>query len=409
IFLVWMGAFGPLPGGDELSNIRHHEASQVYSADGEMLGTYFVQNRANVSLDEVPAVFQDALLATEDVRFYEHDGIDRRAMLRVLFKTLLMGQDSGGGSTITQQLAKNLYPRSGTGRTGLVIDKIKEIILARQLEDIYPKKELLELYLNTVSFGEETYGLEMAARRYFSTQPAELQLHEAATLTGLLRATSWYNPRRFPERALERRNVVLRQMERYNKITTEEAEHTAALPISLNYSRITTNDGPAPHFREHLRMELHNILANEPALDGETYSLYTDGLHIETTLDSRVQAAAEEAVAKHMAQLQTDFSRQISNKPIFGQNDPAILSRWKKSPHYKSLKKEGIADEQIKEILHTPVPMDVFTWQGEQERSLSPHDSISHYLSFLNTGFLAMEPDGGNVQAWVGGINHRHF
>ncbi|MEX0771937.1 MAG: transglycosylase domain-containing protein [Balneolales bacterium] len=409
ILLIWAGAFGSLPGEEELNNIRHHEASQVYSADGEMLGTYFVQNRAKLDLDEVPSVFLDALLATEDVRFYQHDGVDRRAMMRVMVRTLLMGQDTGGGSTITQQLAKNLYPRKNTWRGGLVVDKIKEIITARKLERIYTKGELLELYLNTVSFGEETFGLEMAARRYFNTSPAELQLHEAATLTGLLKATSWYNPRRFPDRALARRNVVLRQMERYDKITPEDADSTAALPISLNYSRITANDGPAPHFREHLRMELHRVLANEPALDGKSYSLYTDGLRIETTLDSRVQSAAEEAVGTHMAQLQADFNRQLSAQPIFEQNGPAILSKWEESAHYKSLKKEGLNEKQIYETLHTPVPMDVFTWEGEQERTLSPHDSISHYLSFLNTGFFAMEPKSGRVQAWVGGINHRYF
>lgn len=409
IFLVWIGTFGPLPGKAELGNIRHHEASGVYSADGELLGNYFVQNRANISIDEVPSVFLDALLATEDVRFYQHDGLDRRAMVRVIVRTLLMGQDTGGGSTITQQLAKNLYPRGHTGRVGLVVAKIREIITARRLEKIYSKEEILELYLNTVSFGEETFGLEMAARRYFNTRPANLELHEAATLTGLLRATGWYNPRRFPERALERRNVVLRQMERYDRISAEEADSIASLPLMLNYNRITENIGLAPHFREHLRMELHRILTNKPALDGNTYNLYTDGLRIETTLDSRVQSAAEEAVGTHMANLQSDFNRQVSSQPIFEKNDPAILRKWVESAHYNNLNQEGHTDSQINDILHTPVVMDVFTWEGEQERILSPHDSISHYLTFLNTGFLAVEPGSGSVQAWVGGINHRHF
>ncbi|MEX0928605.1 MAG: transglycosylase domain-containing protein [Balneolales bacterium] len=409
LLLVWSGVFGPIPDKAELRNIRHHEASRIYSSDGERLGSYYLQNRASIQHREVPPVFFDALLAIEDVRFYQHNGVDYRAMARVLVRTLLMGQDTGGGSTITQQLAKNLYPRNQGGRLGLAGSKVREIIIARKLEQEYSKEQLLELYLNTVSFGEETFGLEMAARRYFNITPSQLQLHEAATLAGLLRATTWYNPRRFPERALQRRNLVLTQMQRYDMITAGQAGRASSQPIGLRYKRITVNDGLAPHFREHIRMKLSHILAHQPALDGKTYSLYTDGLKIETTLDSRMQAAAEKAVSDQMKALQTEFDRQVATQPIFIRNDPAVLREWRQTDRYAHLKNEGKSDQEIEDILHKPVPVDVFTWDGEQERTLSPHDSISHYLSFLNAGFLALEPNAGEVLAWVGGINHRYF
>ncbi len=347
LLLIWNGYFGPMPDRAELSEIKNYQASVVYSADGERLGTYFLQNRTEVSIDDVNPVLIDALLAIEDVRFYQHRGIDYRALARVFVSTLLLGQDAGGGSTITQQLAKNLYPRQNNSFLHLAADKIREMIIARRLENIYSKEEILQLYLNRVSFGEEIYGIDMASRRFFNKPPSALQLHEAATLTGMLRATSWYNPYRNPEPSLTRRNVVIRQMKRYGMIDEEIAASALHEPISTQYNRISESDGPAPYFREHLRTKLARILQNEPALNGETYNLYTDGLVIHTTLDSRLQEAAETAVTTHLRTLQNRFQAQRPDTLFADRNDPAILRAWRQTDHYKQLVEDGFSDEEI--------------------------------------------------------------
>lgn len=327
-------------------------------------------------------------------------------MVRVLVKTLLLRRDAGGGSTITQQLAKNLYPRQSYGRLGLAADKVREIIIARRLERAYTKEEILELYINTVSFGEETFGLKTASIRFFNTSPSELSLEQAATLAGVLRATTYYNPRLYPERSRHRRNIVIRQMERYQMISSEEADNVVNLPLSLEYNRTTENDGLAPHFREHLRLELTTLLQNLPALDGKEYNLYTDGLVIRTTLDSRMQRAAESAVQNHLHKLQIIYNKQPAH---FAYNDPVIRRIWKNSPHYKNLKRKRFSEEKIDSIFHTPLSMYVFSSEGEQEMELSPHDSILHYLTFINAGFFALEPANGKVRVWTGSISHRYF
>jgi penicillin-binding protein 1A len=398
-----------LPGMAELRDIRHHQASQVLSSDGEILGSYFFQNRTQVDLQEISPLFVDALLAVEDIRFYEHNGIDRRALARVFVKSILMGQDAGGGSTLTQQLAKNLYPRDGSGWFNLTADKLREMIIAWRIERLYNKDEVLELYLNTVSFGEETFGIETASQRFFSKPSSELELHEAATLAGVLRAPGLYNPHRRPERSTLRRNVVIRQMERYGMISAEEAQVYQKKPLETQYNRITENEGPAPYFREHLRTELQKLLQTQPALDGNHYNIYTDGLTIQTTIDSRVQAAAEQAMADRMRVLQFKFDARQQENQILPDNDPAIVNAWKNTDHYQRLVADEVSEEEIGEIFHTPRKMTVFTWDGEKEKNISPHDSLRHYLSFLNSGFMAMSPDNGEVLAWVGGIKHKYF
>ena len=408
--LIWNGYFGPLPDRSDLAEIRNQQASQIYSSDGRLIGTYYLQNRAEVHLESVNPIVIDALLAIEDVRFYRHNGIDYRALGRVFFKSILLRQDAGGGSTITQQLAKNLYPRENGGVLYLAADKFREMIIARRLENVYSKNELLELYLNTVSFGEDVYGISMASNRFFNKTPAELSIHEAATLTGMLRATSWYNPRRNPESAIQRRNLVISQMERYEFITAQESELAKRMPISTNYNRLTDSEGPAPYFREHLRQEVSRLLRTTPALDGNTYNLYSDGLVIHTTLDSRVQRAAESAVEVQMKNLQAAFNRQIEQQPVFtDRDDPVILQAWRISEQYKHLIEQGHSDDEVDEFLYTPVPTQIYTWNGYVDRTLSPYESLVHYQSFLNTGFLAMHPETGNVLAWVGGVNHDHF
>lgn len=410
ILMIYLGYFGPLPGKDELSSIQNYEASQVFSSDGKLLGTYYFQNRTEVSLEEINPYMTRALISVEDARFYEHDGVDERALARVLFKTIILGQDTGGGSTITQQLAKNLYPREETGWFHLVGDKFREMIIARRLEDIYSKEKILSLYLNSVSFGEEIYGVEMAAQRYFSKDAADLNLQEAATLTGLLKGTSWYNPRNHPERAKERRNVVLSQMQTYGNLSPEVADSVKALPMQINYNRITSSEGPAPYFREHIRQEVSDILESKTAPDGKKYNLYTDGLVIQTTVDSRVQKAAEKAVSAHMKELQEILNQQIERVPIFADKQDSTLQYvWHQSEHYQQLKSAGRSEAEIDSILYTPTKMELFTWNGYEQRTVSPYDSLRHYMSFLNSGFYAMNPHNGNVLAWVGGINHKHF
>jgi len=407
--LLLAGFFGPVPGTDELKNIRHHQASVVKSADGKILGSYYLQNRTNVKLEEVPPVFLDALLATEDIRFYDHSGIDIRAMARVLVKTVIMGMDAGGGSTITQQLAKNLYPRDYSWKAGMYADKLREMIIAYRLENIYTKQEILELYLNTVSFGEDTYGIEMSARRFFNLPVSGLGLKESALLVGLLKAPSYYNPRKYPDRAYLRSEVVLSQMEKYGMITPENAAEATAAPPEIDYVKITSDNGPAPYFREHLRTELETILDTLQGPEGETYDLYTDGLLIETTIDSRIQKAVEEAVKKQMTELQGLFEREIKTDTLFKSGSPLIERQIRQTARYKKMAQQGFSEEEISEAFQTPVRTTVFTHHGEADTTMAPLDSLLHTLSFLNSGFLVLDSMNGHVRAWSGGINHKYF
>ncbi|CAN5175031.1 transglycosylase domain-containing protein [soil metagenome] len=406
--LIWFGFFGPVPSHEELSNIQQQEATRILSADGVQIGTYHLKNRTIVSIDEINPTMIDALLSIEDIRFHQHNGIDIKALGRVFVRTILLGQNAGGGSTITQQLAKNLYPRQFNGGLSMVADKFREMMIARKIESIYSKDEILELYLNTVSFGEDTFGIEMASYRFFSKSPGELTVSESATLAGILQATTFYNPHRNPERSVLRRNVVIRQMERYNFITSDIAENALNEDLEVSYNRADLSDGLAPYFREHLRSELRPVF-DQPALDGKKYSLYTDGLTIHTTLNADVQRAAEQAVAARMQELQTIFDRELQNRPIFGEEDPDVLRAWRRSDRYNYLKNEGLTDEEIEEYLHTPANTLLFTWDGYMEKEITPYNELRYYLSFLNAGFIAMNPESGHVLAWVGGIDHRHF
>lgn len=406
--LIWFGYFGPVPDNEALSNIQQQQATRILTADGVQIGTYHLKNRTTVRLDEISPEMIDALLAIEDIRFHQHSGIDYRALGRVFVRTIILGQNAGGGSTITQQLAKNLYPRHNNGGVSIVADKFREMMIARKIESIYSKDEILELYLNTVSFGEDTYGIEMASYRFFSKSPAELTISEAATLAGLLQATTFYNPHRNPERSVARRNVVIHQMERYGFISPEIAENALQEELTVSYNRADLSDGLAPYFREHLRNELRTVF-DQPALDGKTYNLYTDGLAIHTTLNAEVQLAAERAVAARMKQLQGIFDRELQNRPIFGEEDPDVLRAWWQSDRYRYLKREGLSDEEIEEYLHTPAKTMLFSWDGYKEKEITPYNEMRHYLSFLNAGFLAMNPASGEIMAWVGGIDHRHF
>lgn len=404
------GVFGPLPSKAELKEIRNNTASEVYSADGAVLGRYYVENRVNVGLEEIPPSLINGLIATEDARFIRHRGIDLRALFRVLIKSILLSQDSaGGGSTLSQQLAKNLYPRKNYGRLSMAVNKVKEMITARRLEKLYNKEELLGLYLNTVPFSDNIYGVKVAAHRFFGKTPKDLKTEEAAVLIGMLKGTALYHPVRHPERAQERRNTVLRQMEKYGYLAKAEADSLCERPMKLNYSVDSHTEGLATYFREHLRLQLEEILKDYRKPDGTPYNLYSDGLKVYTTLDSRLQRYAEQAVKTHMPVLQDLFDREWKRGDPWGK--PEILRKMMEmTPRYKEMKARGASEKEIQKAFNEPRTMEVFHWsKGKVEREMSPLDSLKYYLRILNTGFLAMDPASGAIKAWVGGIDFAYF
>jgi penicillin-binding protein 1A len=410
LYSVHSGWFGDLPTYAELKNVRNHTASEVYSFDGVLLGRYYIENRTVTSIDKVPASLLNALVATEDARFYEHEGIDYRSLIRVLVKSILLqNESSGGGSTLTQQLAKNLYPRQRHGLLTMPVNKIREAIIARRIENLYPKEEILMLYLNTVPFGGNVYGIEAASQRFFNKSASNLLTEESAVLVGMLKATTSYSPRLHPERAKQRRNVVLSQMEKYGYLPSNQKDSLQALNLELDYNFITHNTGLAPYFREKLRHEVQQWLNDHPKDDGTVYNLYTDGLKVYTTIDARLQHHAEQAVKEHMQELQHTFDKHWEGRKPWGEDETMIRRAMLNSDRYKHGKLAGKSDEEIHAEFTRPTLMTVFTWDGEQEKTMTPLDSIRYYQMFLNAGFLAMRPENGHVKAWVGGIDHKYF
>ncbi|MHC2991485.1 penicillin-binding protein [Pontibacter sp. HJ8] len=407
---VYTGLLGDIPSRGELKAMQNNTASEVYSSDNVLLGRYYIQDRTNIRYDEIAPAAIDALIATEDARFYEHSGVDARSVLRVFIKTLLLQQESsGGGSTLSQQLAKNLYPRKNKGLLAMPVNKLREIIIARKLESIYSKQELLELYLNTVPMGGNLYGIERASRRFFNTTADSLRTEEAAVLIGMLKATTTYNPRLNPERSEQRRNVVLGQMAKYQYISQQQADSLKQRPLKLRYRYITHNDGIAPYFREQLRLELVTWAARQRKKNGAPYNLYTDGLKIYTTIDSRMQSHAERAVNRRMALLQKQFDAHWKGRSPWGGDATVLQEAMLRSDRYKKLKAAGVSDAEAVAAFREAVPMNVFNWSGNTTRTMTPMDSLAYYQRFLNTGLLAIEPATGFVRAWVGGINHHVF
>ena len=410
IILVHMGFFGKLPNEQQLRNIKNYNASEIYSFDRVLLGKYYIENRTNARYENIAPHIVEALVATEDSRFYNHKGIDYRSMARVLVKSILLGNESsGGGSTLSQQLAKNLFPRQDHWLLSMPVNKLKEIFTATRLEEIYSKDEILTLYLNTVPFGGNVYGIEAATKRFFNKSAKEIRPEEAAVLVGMLKATTYYSPRLHPERAHGRRNVVLNQMAKYGYISQFQADSLKSIPMRLDYTYVSHNEGLAPYFREKLRHEVQQWLNDNPKPDGTPYNIYTDGLKIYTTLDSRMQAFAEKAVEEHMKKLQATFFNHWKSSAPWDDDDTYLRDLMVRSPRYQQLKASGATEDEIKAIFDKPIPMKVFTWEGEQDRQMSPLDSIAYYQMFLNAGFLAMRPENGHVKAWVGGINHEYF
>lgn len=407
--LTWLGLLGHLPSEQELLKLEHPLATEIYSADSVLLGKYCIEERSDLAYEKIPQHVVDALLATEDSRFFKHSGIDYRSLIRVLIKSILLLDDNaGGGSTLTQQLAKNLFPRKNYWLLSLPVNKIREMIIAARLEKAYDKQSLVALYLNTVSFGDGSFGLETASQRFFSKPATEISIDEGALLIGMLKATSVYNPRNHPDRAKARRNIVLTQMAKYEKLSLQKIDSLKELPLKLKYNKVTTHDGLAPYFREYIKKELLDWCQQQEQ-GGEVYNLYTDGLKVYTTIDSRLQRYAEEAVRNKMTKLQSVFDEQWKGKDFLYLRQNLFADKIKTSARYLKLQAGGKSHNEIIEELQKPELMNLFTWQGEKEVMMSPIDSIKHYLRFLNTGLLAMEPNTGAVRVWVGGINHRYF
>ncbi len=415
LFLILIGVFGRVPSRANLRDINQNVASEVYSADSVLLGKYFIENRLPADLENISSNIVNALVATEDARFYEHGGVDLRASFRVLYRTILMGDESaGGGSTISQQLAKNLYPRRNFGKLTVPVAKIKEMFIARRLESVYTKDEILALYLNTVPFSENVFGIKVASQRYFDSTPADLKVEEAAVLIGMLKATTAYNPARNPKRSQERRNVVMSQMVKYNYLDSLVFDSLKQLPIKLKYNTESHNEGIATYFREHLRLELEEVLKKHSKPDGRPYNVYTDGLKIYTTINAKMQEYAEEAVTEHMKDLQKTFIRHFKGYPnVLPWGSDELLQETKRaSERYKLLKESGLSEAEIDSNFATPINMLIFSWDTisyEKDTLMSPIDSLKYYLTLLSTGFLAAEPRSGKVLAWVGGNNFKHF
>jgi penicillin-binding protein 1A len=407
---IQWGLFGALPTRAALAGISNPLASEVYAADGTLLGRYYFENRSNVKYKNISPHFIHALVATEDARFFRHQGVDLRAWFRVFFKTVL-GQNraSGGGSTLSQQLAKNLYPRQSNSKNPLFITKLKEVFIATRLESLYSKEEILEMYLNTVPFSENTFGIKVASQRFFGVLPEALNPEQAAVLVAMLKATALYNPVTNPAKSMERRNLVLRQMARYRYISKQERDSLQQLPLILNYNPLHHNAGSATYFREHLRLEMKKVLKNYRKPDGSEYNLYTDGLKIYTTIDAHMQRYAEAAVREHLAKLQRDFIRHLVGAPAW-ENDTILLLAKQHTPRYRQLKAAGFTTKQIDSVFATPLEMTVFDWQQKERRvKMSPMDSLKYYLSLLNAGMLAVEPQSGAVRVWVGGPEYKYF
>jgi len=408
--MVYGGVFGKLPNEYDLTHLKQPIASEVFDYQGELLGKYFIQNRTEVAYKDISPWIIAALISTEDARFYKHSGVDHRSLARVLLKSILLqDRSSGGGSTISQQLAKNLYPRENFSLLTIPVNKIREAIVARRLESLYNKEEILTMYLNTVPFGEQAYGIGTACKRFFNKTPSELTVEEAATLVGMLKATSYYNPRLHRERARDRRNVVLHQMVKYDALEANKLDSLQQLPLQIDHQKYTPSDGPAPYFRAHLAKEIKTILKDYAEKEGETYNLFTDGLRVYTSIDARLQQYADEAVRDQMEGLQAAFFRHWSGQKPWG-NDLSVIERaTKRSERYKALQAKGLGYEEITQNFSEPTVMQLFSYGGDVDTMMSPLDSVIYYAQFLNAGFMAMEPQSGKVRAWVGGIDYHFF
>lgn len=415
---VWIGLFGRLPSTDELREIETANSTEIYTADSVLIGKFYLENRTSISLENVSPYIINALIATEDKRFLEHSGIDVMSYFRVAFGLATGQKERGGGSTLSQQLAKNLYPRRNYYVPGvsMLVNKIRENFISVRLERVYSKQQLLSLYLNTVPFGENAFGINVAARQFFGKKPNDLNVDQAATLVGMLKGTTLYNPVRNPENSKKRRNVVLNQMVKNGHLTQKEYDELSKKPVGAKRFDVdNNNEGTGTYFREHLRTDvMPDILKDLRNEDGKPYNLYTDGLKIYTTLDSRMQLIAEDAMVKHMQNLQKLFDQHWKN---YKQEKPWGDDKWidkqvENSQRWESLKDAGMSDEDARKAFEVPTRMKIFTWKNggtETDTTLTPLDSVRYYFCMLNCGFMAMDHHNGYIRAWVGGIQFKNF
>lgn len=419
ILLIAMGTFGSLPKVDELLNPKNNLATVVYSGDLKILGKYYSENRVNVNFSQLDKDLVNALIATEDARFYDHSGVDIKALGRSV-SGALTGGSKGGGSTISQQLAKMMFPRGEKlTKPELIVRKMKEWIIATRLEKLYTKDEIMSLYLNKFDFLNLAVGVKSASQIYFGRTQDSLRIEQAAMLIGMAKNPALFNPVRHADTTTHRRNVVMNQMVKYGYLTKQKYDSLKVLPLGLNFHREDHNDGLAPYMREYLRDNFLKAWC-EKHINPETgkpYNIYNDGLKIYTTIDSRMQLHAEAAVAEHMKDLQKMFNKDLKQKKNapFAWNvnkeeiENIMNSSIKRSERYRSGKKQGLSHDQIVATFYKPVQMTVYSLRGEIDTTMTPFDSIKYYKGFLQTGFMAMEPQTGYVKAWVGGINHKHF
>lgn len=412
VLLFWLiatGKTGDMPTFEELENPNNSLATEVISTDNQVIGKFYLQNRSNITYENINVNLKNALLATEDIRFFQHTGVDLRALLRVL-KGLAGSDGGGGGSTITQQLAKNLFPREHLNKFQLVFRKLKEWVIAVKLERSYTKEEILAMYLNTVSFSDNAYGIKSAAYVYFGKPTDSLKIEEAAVLVGMLKAPTQYNPRLRAAAALQRRNVVIDQMYNYHFINRQQRDSLFKIPIELNFHADTQNEGLAPYFREYLRLWVKNWCENHLKPDGSKYNIYKDGLKIYTTIDSRLQRYAEEAQKEHLKEVQQTFFAYWKGKDPWKDFPTEWHAIYSHCPQYIELKKQGKTEAQIDALMKQPAKRKVFSYDGgEKDTIISVFDSIRYHRMILQNGFLAVDPESGYIRAWVGGVNYKYF
>jgi penicillin-binding protein 1A len=417
IFLAaGFGLLGKMPEFRQLENPKTNLATQIYSSDNKVIGKfYYNDNRTPLYYEEIPKNLIDALIATEDERFYDHSGIDLRSTLRAV---VYLGE-KGGASTVSQQLARQLFTGVRSRNTlDAVIQKIKEWVIAVQLERRYAKKEILTMYLNLYDFNYNADGLRSAANIYFSKEPSDLLMEESAMLVGMLKNSSLYNPIRRPELVISRRNIVFQQMLRNEMLTQKEVDSLQQLPLQIQFNPQSHREGLATYFRAYLRQFMLNWIQDNPKPDGEKYNLYLDGLTIYTTLDSKMQTYAENAVKEHMSNLQSAFFEQ--NTPKWNPTAPFLdltekeverlmNQAMRRSERWRKMKLAGKTEDDIKASFEQETAMKIFSWKGEIDTVMRPIDSIRHYKHFLRSGMMSMDPQTGHVKAWVGGINYKHF
>ena len=412
-FLASLDVFGKLPTFEELENPENNLATEVISEDGVTLGKYYRENRTPVSFHELPKNLIDALVATEDERFYEHSGIDLRGTTRA---AVTLGK-GGGASTITQQLAKMLFTKNASGNIfKRLLQKVKEWVISTRLEKQYTKNEIITMYLNKYDFGHNAVGIRSATRIHFGKEPKDLKIEESAMLVGMLKNSSLYNPMRRKEMVLQRRNVVLKQMTRSEFLTEAEKDSLQKLPLLLDINLEGHSDGTATYFREYIRDFMKGWIKKNPKTNGESYNIYRDGLKIYVTLDSRMQKHAEEATSEHMSNLQSIFYlQQKKNKTApFYDLEPAQIKRtmklaMKRSDRWRKMKRNGKSEKEIIASFHKETDMRLFSWKGDIDTIMTPYDSIRYNKFILQTGLLSLDTQTGHVKAWVGGINYKHF